>query len=101
MNKYIKISLLVLLIGIIIPWVAIYLYGLNHMGNSLFIPQYVALLIILIASIYIFFVNIKSHKKNAAPNKLAPIFIFISIGTFLYSFVVLMAMLAFRKGIGF
>jgi len=101
MNKYTKVSLFVLLIGIIAPWVAIYRYGLNHVGDLLFTLQYLALGVILVASIYIFFINIRLHKKDTAPNKFAPIFILISIGAFLYSFVVLIAMLAFRKGIGF
>lgn len=101
MDKNTKISLLVLIGGIVVPWVAIYSYGLNNTGDSLFTLQYLALGVISVASICIFFINIKSHKKDTISSRFAPIFILVSIGTFLYSFVVLLAMLAFRDGVSF
>lgn len=97
MKKSTKISLLIIIIGIIVPWATIYIYSRSHSNDYQFILQCVGLSIMLFVSIYLFFTNIKLPKKNKELSKLAPLFALLSIITFFYSLVILIMTLAFRN----
>jgi len=97
MKNNTKISLLTLVIGIIGPWVTIYIYNQIHLASYQFIIQCVGLSIMLVSSLYLFFANIKASRKNIKISKLTPVFVIISIGAFFYSLIILMVTLAFRN----